>query len=132
MAKAVGLPAAAKGERLRKREHAGGIRGYQVVIDPAAVGLGICAFVAIAPQPRKPAETLVAGLLSMPEIMALHAVAGTYADVAKVRANDTLALDGFLDQPFMLESVVRTETTMVLRTDVERRISLPWSHRDDA
>jgi len=65
------------------------------VIDPAAVGLGICAFVAIAPQPRKPAGRLVAGLLSMPEILELHAVAGAYAYV-------------------------------------ERPISLPWSHRDDA
>ncbi len=44
-----------------------------------AVGLGICAFVAIAPRPRKPAGRLVAGLLSMPEIVELHAVAGTYA-----------------------------------------------------
>ena len=127
MAKVIGLSAPAIGERIRKLEHAGVIRGYQAVIDPAAVGLGICAFVAIAPQPRKPAGTLVAGLLGLPEIVELHAVAGTYAYVAKVRVTDTPALDGFLDRLFMLEGVERTETTIVLRTNAERPLHLPWS-----
>jgi len=126
MAKAIGLSAPAIGERIRKLEHAGVIRGYQAVIDPTAVGLGICAFVAIAPQPRKPAGTLVDGLLRMPEIVELHAVAGTYAYIAKVRVTDTPALDGFLDRLFMLEGVERTETTIVLRTNVERPLHLPW------
>jgi Lrp/AsnC family transcriptional regulator, leucine-responsive regulatory protein len=126
IAKEVGLSAPAVGERIRKLEHAGVIVGYRAVIDPGKVGLGISAFVAISPQPRKPAALLVERLLAMPEIEELHAVAGTYAYVAKVRVTDTPALDAFLDRLFMLDGVERTETTMVLRTNAERPLHLPF------
>jgi Lrp/AsnC family transcriptional regulator, leucine-responsive regulatory protein len=126
IAKEVGLSAPAVGERIRKLEHAGVIDGYRALIDPGKVGLGICAFVAISPQPRKPAADLVERLLAMPEIEELHAVAGTYAYVAKVRVTDTAALDAFLDRLFMLDGVERTETTMVLRTNAERPPHLPF------
>lgn len=127
LAKAVGLSAPAVGERVRKLEQSGAIKGYRAVLDPDLMGLGICAFVAIAPQPRKPATRLVERLLSLPEIEELHAVAGNYAYVAKVRVPHTEALDGFLDRLFMLEGVERTETTMVLRTNAERPMHLPFS-----
>ena len=127
LAKAVGLSAPAVGERVRKLEQAGAIKGYRAVLDPDRVGLGICAFVAVAPQPRKPATKLVERLLSLPEIEELHAVAGNYAYIAKVRVPNTQALDGFLDRLFMLEGVERTETTMVLRTNAERPMHLPFA-----
>lgn len=126
LAKAVGLSAPAVGERIRKLEQAGAIKGYRAVLDPEALGLGICAFVAIAPQPRKSAAELVERLLSLPEIEELHAVAGNYAYFAKVRVPNTQALDGFLDRLFMMEGVERTETTMVLRTNAERPMHLPF------
>jgi Lrp/AsnC family leucine-responsive transcriptional regulator len=126
LAKAVGLSAPAVGERVRKLEQAGVIRGYRAVLDPDALGLDICAFVAIAPQPRKPAADLVERLMSLPEIEELHAVAGNYAYIAKVRVASTQALDGFLDRLFMMEGVERTETTMVLRTNAERPMHLPF------
>lgn len=126
IAKAVGLSAPAVGERIRKLEQAGVIEGYRAVLNPHNVGLPICAFVAISPQPRKPAQALVERLLTLPEIEELHAVAGTYAYVAKVRVPSTQALDGFLDRLFMLDGVERTETTMVLRTNAERPMYLPF------
>jgi len=129
IAKAVGLSAPAVGERIRKLEQAGVIEGYRAVLNPHNVGLPICAFVAIAPQPRKPARGLVERLLGLPEIEELHAVAGTYSYIAKVRVPSTQALDGFLDRLFMLEGVERTETTMVLRTNAERPMYLPFEPR---
>ncbi len=126
IAKAVGLSAPAVGERIRKLEQAGVIEGYQALLNPGLVGLPICAFVAISPQPRKPAVALVERLLGLPEIEELHAVAGTYAYIAKVRVPSTQALDGFLDRLFMLDGVERTETTMVLRTNAERPMFLPF------
>lgn len=126
IAKVVGLSAPAVGERIRKLEAAGVIRGYRAVLDPDAVGLDIAAYVAIAPQPRKSSQKLVERLLELPEIEELHAVAGNYSYVAKVRVVSTEALDGFLDRLFMLEGVERTETTMVLRTNAERPMNLPF------
>lgn len=126
LAKAVGLSAPAVGERVRKLEQAGVITGYRAILDPHLLGLDICAFVAVAPQPRKPAVALVERLLGLPEIEELHAVAGNYAYIVKVRVRNTQELDGFLDRLFMLEGVERTETTMVLRTNLERPMHLPF------
>jgi len=132
LAKETGLSAPAIGERIRKLEHAGVIRGYRAVLEPGLVGLGICAFVHIAPQPRKPAQGLVERLLRLPEIEELHAVAGNYAYIAKVRVPTPAALDAFLDRLFMLEGVERTETTMVLRTNAERPMFLPFASAEAA
>jgi Lrp/AsnC family leucine-responsive transcriptional regulator len=129
VAKAVGLSAPAVGERVKKLEQAGVIRGYHAEIDPQAVGLVITAFVAIAPQPRKPAQKLVDRLMEFSEIEELHAVAGTYSFIVKVRVPSTAALDAFLDRLFTTEGVERTETTMVLRTSLERPTALPFAAR---
>lgn len=127
IAKQVNLSAPAVGERIRKLELTGVILGYRAVLNPAMLGLDITAYVAIAPQPRKPAGRLVELLLAMPEIEALHSVAGNYSYFAKVRVQSTPELDSFLDRLFMLEGVERTETTMVLRTSVERPVHLPFA-----
>lgn len=127
IAKTVGLSAPAVGERIRKLEHAGVIRGYRAVLDPDALGLPISAYVAITPQPRNPAANLVENLMSLPELEELHAVAGDYSYLAKVRVASTQELDTFLDRLFVLEGVERTQTTMVLRTNLERPTHLPFA-----
>lgn len=127
IAKQVGLSAPAVAERVRKLEHSGVILGYRAVLDHAAVGLPIAAFVAVAPQPRKPAQALVDGLLALPEVEALYAVAGVNSYLALVRTSSTAQLDALLDRIYMLEGVERTETTMVLRTATERAVTFPFA-----
>ena len=126
IAKQVGLSAPAVGERIRKLEQSNIITGYRAVFNPEALGLDICAFVAITPQPRKPGANLVNNLKKLPEIEELHAVAGNYSYVVKVRVASPQDLDGFLDRLFMLEGVERTQTTMVLNTTLERSMHLPF------
>ncbi len=128
IAKTVGLSAPAVGEWVRKLEQQV-ISGYRAAFDPDALGLNICAFVAIAPQPRNPGANLVENLLGLPEIEELHAVAGSYGYIAKVRVANTQELDAFLDRLWVLEGVERTETTMVLRTNLERPTHLPFDAR---
>jgi Lrp/AsnC family leucine-responsive transcriptional regulator len=120
------LSAPAVAERIRKLEQAKVIHGFQAVIDPAQVGLAVTAYVNISPQPRKPAQALVQRLLALPEVQELHAVAGRYSYTLKVRVPSTGALDDFLDRLTMVDGVERTETTMVLRTNAERPLKLPW------
>ncbi len=130
IAKQVNLSAPAVGERIRKLEQAGVIRGYRAVLDARALGLGVTAFVSISPQPRKPASGLVARLSQLPPIEQLYSVAGTYSYMALVRVATTEELDAFLDRLFTLEGVERTETTMVLRTSLDGPVQLPF--QDDA
>ena len=126
IAKQVGLSAPAVGERIRKLEGAGVIRGYRATLAADALGLPICAFVAVAAKPGTVSADLVARLLDQPEIEELHSVAGTYSFFAKVRAGSPDALDEFLDRLMMVPGVERTESTMVLRTSVERPLPLPF------
>ena len=130
VAKQVGLSAPAVGERIRKLEGAGVIEGYRAVLTPDALGLNICAFVALAPKPGTQVARLVERLLELSEIEELHSVAGTYSYFAKVRVRDPERLDAFLDDLMMMEGVERTETTMVLRTSAERAVPLPWDGND--
>jgi Lrp/AsnC family transcriptional regulator, leucine-responsive regulatory protein len=127
IAKEVGLSAPAIGERVRKLEQSGVILGYQALLSPEALELPICAHVSIIPQPRNPAANLVENLLLMPEVQELQAVAGNYSYIAKVRVASPQELDAFLDKLTMLEGVERTQTTMVLKSYVERPIHLPFA-----
>src|SRR5690625_5325113 len=55
IAKQVKLSAPTAGDRIRKLEQAGVIRGYRAVLDHHALDLGVAAWVWVAPQPREPA-----------------------------------------------------------------------------
>lgn len=127
VAKQVGLSAPAVGERIRKLEQAGVVLGYRAVLAPDRLGVGICAFVALAPRPGTVVAELVERLLALPEIEELHSVAGTYSYFAKVRVAGPDVLDDFLDRLMMMDGVERTETTMVLRTSAERPVPLPFT-----
>lgn len=126
IAKRVGLSAPAVGERVRKLEALGVIRGYRAVLDPERLGRAVCAYVSVAPQPRYPAATLLENLGPLPEIEELHAVAGEHGYIAKVRVASTQELDSFLDRLWMVEGVERTQTTVILRTTIDRPMHLAF------
>ena len=126
IAKRVGLSAPAVGERIRKLEGSGVVLGYRATLAADALGLPICAFVAVAARPGTVSADLVSRLLDLPEIEELHSVAGVYSFIAKVRVPSPQALDDFLDRLMMLPGVERTESTVVLRTSAERPVPLPF------
>ncbi|HEX5699004.1 MAG TPA: winged helix-turn-helix transcriptional regulator, partial [Rubrobacter sp.] len=47
LAQLLGLSAPAAADRVRRLEERGVIRGYEALVDPEAVGLGVTAFVAV-------------------------------------------------------------------------------------
>ena len=126
LAKDVGLSAPAVGERIRKLEQAGVILGYEANLDPSELDLPICAFVALAPSPGTNVADLVERLETLKNVEELHSTAGTYSYMIKVRAQGPTDLDGFLDRLMMMPGIERTETTMVLRTHMERPVPLPF------
>jgi Lrp/AsnC family transcriptional regulator, leucine-responsive regulatory protein len=132
IAKKVGLSAPAVGERVRKLEQSGVIKGYRAILNPAALERDVSAYVAIAPQPRYPAANLVQNLTPLLEIEELHAVAGEHGYIAKVRVASTEELDAFLDRLWMVEGVERTVTTVILRTTVDRPIHLAFEDTHEA
>jgi len=116
----VGLAPSAVFERIKKLEERGAVRGYNANIDPAAVDLGLLAFVLVRAEERGGAPRTEAALVAIPEVQEVHHVAGEDCFMLKVRARDTAALNDLLaNQIVALESVRSTKTTIVLRTAKE-------------
>ena len=116
----VGLAPSAVFERIKKLEERGAVRGYSANIDPAAVDLGLLAFVLVRADERGGAPRTEAALVAIPDVQEVHHVAGEDCFMLKVRARDTAALNDLLaNQIGSLESVRSTKTTIVLRTAKE-------------
>lgn len=116
----VGLAPSAVFERIRKLEERGAVRGYNANIDPAAVDLGLLAFVLVRSDERGGARRTEAHLVAIPEVQEVHHVAGEDCFMLKVRARDTTALNELLANRIgALEGVRSTKTTIVLRTAKE-------------
>ena len=115
----VGLAPSAVFERIRKLEERGAVRGYNANIDPAAVDLGLLAFVLVRSDERGGARRTEADLVAIPEVQEVHHVAGEDCFMLKGRARDTSALNDLLTRIGGLDSVTSTKTTIVLRTAKE-------------
>jgi len=116
----IGLAPSAVFERIKKLEERGAVRGYNANIDPAAVDLGLLAFVLVRADERGGAPRTEAALVAIPEVQEVHHVAGEDCFMLKVRARDTAALNDLLANEIgSLESVRSTKTTIVLRTAKE-------------
>lgn len=117
IARRVGMVPSAIHERLKKLEARGVIDGYRPRLDPAAVGLGLLAFVFVRADEAPGESTTGEALAAIPEVLEVHHVAGEDCFLAKVRTRDTEALGRLLREGFgALPTVRSTRTTIVLGT----------------
>ena len=125
IARRLGMAPSAILDRIRKLERRGVIRGYTARIEPAAVGLGLTAFIQIQTEERIGTGTIGQALARIPEVLEVHHVAGEDCYLAKVRVADTAALSRLLRERFgRLRGVRNTRSTIVLTT-VKDAVGLP-------
>jgi len=111
--------------RIRKLEQRGVIQGYTARIDPAAVGLGLTAFILVRTEERVGAGTIGQALARIPEVLEVHHVAGEDCYLVKVRVRDTEGLSRLLrERVGRLRAVRNTRSTIVLST-VKESQTLP-------
>lgn len=104
-------------DRIRKLEQRGVIQGYSTRIDPAAVGLGLTAFILVRTEERVGSGQIGQALLRIPEVQEVHHVAGEDCYLVKVRVSDTAGLSHLLrDRVGRLKGVRNTRSTIVLDT----------------
>lgn len=121
IARQVGLAPSAVFERIKRLEERGVIRGYQADIDPAAVGLGLIAFVSIRAGERSFEGAVGRALAAIPAVQEVHHVAGDDCYLVKARVADIAALSALLrDDIGAIPQVQSTRTTIVLGTEKER------------
>ncbi len=121
LARAVELTPSATLERVKKLEERGFIKGYMALIDPAALGLGLVAFIFLRVDDDhdvvEEADKTASQLATLPSVLELHHLAGEDCFLLKVRAKDTDDLYRILKEelgPF--KSIRATRTTIVLKT----------------
>ncbi|MFT3798116.1 Lrp/AsnC family transcriptional regulator [Microbacterium sp.] len=120
----VGLSVSAVQARLKRLETRGIITGYRAVVDAAAIGRPLAAFIEITPLDPAQPDNAPELLEQLDAIEACHSIAGEasymlFARVASPRALEDLVRD------IRLAANVRTRTTVVLQTFYEHRPLAP-------
>ena len=117
LANRFGVSSPAIGERVRRLEKRGIIRGYRVVADPVQLGYDITAFVAVVlehPQHRQAFLDYVATTAAVQEC---HHVAGDGDYLLKVRCGQMADLERILsDEIKGLPGILQTKTSIALST----------------
>lgn len=120
MGEAVGLSPSAVNERIRRLTASGAIRRFTVDADPAALGLGVTAFVLVALDYEAGEEVFKAFVADHPSVAECHHVTGAWSYLLKIRVADLAALELFLAELKTRRFLARSETMVALSTAVER------------
>jgi len=120
LAAMVNLSPNATGERVKRLERKGILRGYTAIVDPAAAGWHTEAFVYLYCDGRMPADAIRAAAESEPQVASAHTVAGEYSAVLHLLAKDTPDLELTLERIRAKEGISRTVSQIVLSTLFQR------------
>jgi Lrp/AsnC family leucine-responsive transcriptional regulator len=117
IARRVGLSTAAVHERLKKLESAGVIRRWTAVVDPAAVGAQVCAFIEVFFEHPRFEKGFIERVKKLDAVQECHHITGEFSLLLKARVADMPALQTLLlEQLSGHEGVRQTRTVMVLST----------------
>jgi DNA-binding Lrp family transcriptional regulator len=123
LAKLVRMVPSSVHERLRRLTREGVIRGWTIDIDASAFGLEVLAFIGV--RSSKPCSELLPAMRSIAAIEEFHSVAGALGLLLKVRVANTSALLELVEQLRQIPGVEGTETSIVLKTQIDRPTALP-------
>ena len=116
----LGISAPAVAERVKRLRARGVIRGVHAVLDPAAVGLGLTAFIAVTLVHPRYRGSFLKMVQERREVKEAHHMAGEDDYLLKVHCRDTADLEHFLtDVVKGVAGVQRTRTSIVLGTAKE-------------
>ena len=117
----VDLSAPSTADRVRRLERVGAIKGYRAEIDPSAFSFDLVAFVSVTLDDPAARDGYLSALVTLPEVLECHHVAGDDDYVLKVRTRGTAGLEELVSSKLKgIAGVSRTKTTVVLSTHVER------------
>jgi Lrp/AsnC family leucine-responsive transcriptional regulator len=121
IAEQIGLSRPAVADRLDKLERQGVIRGTTAVIDPAALGRAVTAFVSARGATLSAAAAKkFRELMKRDEVLEAHTVAGDDCYLIKVRAESIGALNTLVQQLSAAPLSLSTRTTIVMETHCEK------------
>lgn len=97
LAERVGLSPSACLRRVKELERTGAIRGYRAVIDPAVLGGGFTAYIAVGLSDHSKAsqEAFERSIARSPEVRECHNITGTIEYLLRVEVSDLSAYKVF-------------------------------------
>jgi len=113
----VGLSAPAVAERLQRMELAGVIRGYEVRVDPRALGYALAAIIRVRPAPGQLVNVAEAAR-ERPEVVECHRVTGDDCYLMKAYVRDVEHLEEAID---VFAALGQTTTSIVQSSPVAGR-----------
>jgi Lrp/AsnC family leucine-responsive transcriptional regulator len=117
IARQVGMAPSAILERIRKLEGRGVIKGYEVRIDPAALGLNLLAYIMVRTKDFGGELRTGEVLAEIEEVQEVHHIAGEDCFLVKARVRDARTLGRLLRERFASgDGISSTRTTIVLET----------------
>lgn len=121
IARRVGLAPSAVSERVRRLESDGVIQGYEVRLNPQALGKPLLAFVFVTDAKPSLGFDTASALSAVRGLEELHKIAGDDCYLLKIRASGTDELNEIIEtQINPVRSVTRVRTTIVLNAVMER------------
>jgi Lrp/AsnC family leucine-responsive transcriptional regulator len=122
LAVAVGLSSPAVGERVRKLEERGIIRGFTAVLDPKLLGRDVSAIIFTGITGSQFYPEFRRRAIEHPEILECHSITGQGSHVLKIRTDSTSTLEGLLAEIQSWPGVQWTTTSIVLSTIKETSV----------
>lgn len=119
LGRALGLSRTTVQSRIARLERSGMIRGFTVTIAEAHEQGLIRALVMITVRPRA-AAGVEAALRKLPDVRALHSVAGPFDMIAEAATAAIKDMDALIDAIGDLEGVERTTSSVILSSKFER------------
>lgn len=119
LGKTLNLSAPAVHERVKKLKNDGVIKAITAVIDGAAIGRPLLAFVLIDTRSWAVTQQML-GLEQFPEVEEIHTVTGETAMLLKVRTRDAHDLNALLARIHAIEGFEGTRSYIALSTYLER------------
>lgn len=118
LAQVTGLSAPSVGERLRRLEERGVLRGFTVDVDPRSFGYQLQAIVRIRPLPGRLQE-VERHVVSTPEFTECDKVTGEDCFIARLHVRSMEQLDTLLDR---LSLIAESNTAIIKKSPVKRRL----------
>ncbi len=125
-ARRLGVARATVQARLDRLAGTGVVSGWGPVVDPAAMGFAVTAFVTLEirqAQPHGAAHDAVAThLREIPEVLEAHTITGAGDMLARIVARSNADLQRVIDRIVAFEGVVRTSSVIALATQISPRV----------
>jgi Lrp/AsnC family transcriptional regulator, leucine-responsive regulatory protein len=126
----VGMTAPSVFERIRKLEQRGVIKGYTAVVNPAALGKAITAFIRLTAAWDERHEPGIAEISRDPDVLELYNVAGEDCFILKTRVDNPEQLEALL-QRIRSRITVQRSVTMIAMSAIKENAPLKCQTASD-